>query len=332
MDLQTVVSHFGGILQFAERCCVSRDSLDYTLCELSAMQHAYMIRACIDESVGMQLAHVLGCEVVADHPGGQRGLPKPDEAGVPARGLFSAVASGDRVAILNSLEGMGVLALCPIPQQQISEMERIVGGVIGRAKLVYLVELSFFAAEIGDYERATKYASEAHGFRPVAWQLYSLSIIEGLAALDAGKEDEAIQYLRKSIGACMTDVRSCLACGISEPNFRLAEKLFERGEKIEVLRHLSDCKDVWPWPQIVEWIRTVESGGKPDFRVNGTWRLATQCRNARLIDSGQDQTESSMPQSRDQVIAEVKRMRAEFTLPKNIPVPSSARTSWPGTE
>ena len=333
LDLQTIVSRFGEVLQYSERCGVDGDFLTCALCELFAMKYAYMIRACIGESVGTESAHVLGYEVVEDRPVGQRRLPKSGEARVPARKLFSAVASGDRAAILSSLEGMGVLALCPIRQQQFSRMERIVGRVIGRAKLVFLVELAFFAAELGDYERATKYASEAHDFKPVAWELYSLSVIEGLAALNAGKKDEAIKYLSKSINACLTDVHSCIACGISPPNFGLTEKLLERGKRIEVLRHLLDCKAVWRAlrPHIEEWIRMIESGGRPDFTAEGTWRLATQCRNARLIDSGQELADTSMQQSRDQVITEVERMRAEVKLPKNIPMPKPAGR-WPGPE
>lgn len=201
LDLQAVVSRFGGVLQYAERCCVDPDSLDCALCELSAMQHAYMIRACVEESVGAETAPVFGYEVMEGHPGVQKGLPKADEVRGPARQLFSAVALRDGAAILGSLEGMGVLALCPIPEQQFSGMERIVGRITGRAKLVFLVELSFFASEIGDYERATKYASEAQHFHPVAWQRYSLGMIEGLAALHADKKDEAIRCLHKAIDA-----------------------------------------------------------------------------------------------------------------------------------
>ncbi len=337
-DLQTVVSRFGEVLQYSERRCVPGDSLTCALCELFAMKYAYMIRACIRESIGAELADTLGDRVMEDRPGGRlRRLPKPDEARVPARGLFLAVASGDRAAILSALEGMGVLALCPKPQQQFASMEPIAGKVIGRAKLVFLVELSFFATELADYERASKYASEAHKFNPVAWELYSLSVIEGLVAWNAGKTDEAVKYLYKSINACLTDVHACLGCGTSPANFLLAEKLVECGERVEVLKHLSDCKFVWRMfrPHIEEWIRVIESGGRPDLTAGGTWRLATQCRNARFLDSGQDLAVA--PMHRDQVIAEVEKMRAEFKLPKNIPLPSSAREKerigkWPGVE
>jgi len=301
------------------------------------MKYAYMIRSCIGESIGTEPAHVFGYEAAQDRPGGQRGLPKSDEARVPARKLFPAVASGDKAAILSSLEGMGVLALCPTPEQHFSGMERIVGRVIGRAKLVFLVELSLFAAELGDYERATKYASEAHNFQPVAWQLYSLSMIEGLAALNVGKKDEAIKYLRKSIDACFTDVSSCVACGTGEPNFLLAKKLLERGERVEVLRHLVDCNFVWRMlgSHIEAWIRVIENGGMPDFTVIGTWRLAVQCRSAHFLASGRDL--AGAPMHRDQVIAEVERMRVEYELPKKAWLLLSAKlkerfNKWPGVD
>lgn len=111
--------------------------------------------------------------------------------------------------------------------------------------------------------------------------------------------------------------------------------LLERGERIEVLRHLLDCKAIWPWPQIEEWIRVVESGGRPDFAVRGTWRLAMQCRNAHLLASGRDLP--GAPMHRDQVIAEVERMRAEYALPDNFRLPSPVEEKerfdkWPGVE
>jgi hypothetical protein len=340
LDLQTLVSHFGEVLQYAERYCVTDDCLTCGLCELFGMKYAYMIRACVGEPVGTELAGRVGYEEMEGRSDSRRRLPKSDEARVPARKLFSAVASGDKAGILSALDGMGVLALCPMPRQQFSRMERVAGRVIGRAKLVFLVELAFFAAEVEDYERASQYASEAHDFNPVAWELYSLSVIEGLVALNAGKIDEAVKYLAKSVNACLTDVSACLGCGISPPNFLLAKKLFERGERIEVLRHLLDCKAVWRILRvhIEEWIRVIESGRTPDVGAGGTWRLAIQCRNASLIDSGQDLAEVSLSlQSRDQVIAEVERMRAEFKLPKNIPVPNSVKERgligrWPGSE
>ena len=322
-DLQTEVSGFGEVLQYSERC-LAGDLLTCALCELFALKYAYKIRGCIAECVGTEVANALERGVQEDSLGGcQRRLPKAEEARGPALRLFPAVVSRDKTAIWSALDGMRVMALCPVPLQQFSRMERIADRVVGPAKMVFWVELSFFAAELGDYERASIYASEAHNFDPIGWELYSLTVIEGLVALNAGKNDEAIKSLDTSVSACLTDGHACLGCGTSPPNFLLAEKLLERGKRIEVISHLSDCKFVWRFlrSQIEEWIRVIESGGSPSFPAGGTWRLATQCQNARLIDSGQYLAESSMPQSRNQVIAEVERMRAAFKLPKEILLP-----------
>jgi hypothetical protein len=311
------------------------------------MKHAYLIRACIGKAFGAELGDVSDYEALEDRFGDRRRLPTSDEAKSPARKLFPAVASGDTGRILSALEGMGVLALCPIPKQQFSRMERIAQQVIGRARVVFLVELSFFAAEIEDYARASKYTSEAHEFNPVGWELYSLSVIEGLAALNDGKVDEALWFLDKSISACLTDENSCLMCSMSPANFLLAEKLLERGERNEVLRHLLYSKSVWGilGPHIEEWIRLIEGEGRPDFTAGGHWlctnppgaRLAMQRRHARFIDSGQDLAWTSALQSRDQVIEAVERMREEYKSRQDTRVLSPANVqepigSWPGSE
>ncbi|MFZ1086590.1 MAG: hypothetical protein WAN35_16625 [Terracidiphilus sp.] len=362
LDLKTVVSNFGSVLQYSDRRysdrrssgsldslrrCVEGDSLTCELVELFAMKHAYLIRVCIDKAAGNKFGDVSDYEIMEDRFGDRKRLPTSDEAKIPARKLFPAVASGDNTGILSALEGMGVLALCPSAEQQFSRMEGIAEQVTGRARVVFLVELSVFAAEIEDYLRASKYALEAHELNPVGWELYSLSVIEGLAALNDGKVDEALWFLDKSISACLTDEQSCLMCGMSPANFLLAEKLLERDERNEVLRHLSYSRFVWQalGHHIEEWIRLIGGGGRPDFTAGGHWlctnapraRLAMQRRHVRSIDAGQDLAAASIPQSRDQVIKAVERMREEYQSRQDTRVLSPAIVQraidmWPGSD
>jgi len=338
-DLRIVVSQFGEVLQYSERHSGAGDPLARALCELFAMKYAYKIRACLGEFVSLKSPEVVGYESMSDPSASQGRLPSSDEASIPARRLLQVAASDNTSEISSALAGMGVFELCPLPEQQFWRMERIAERVIGRAKLVFWVELAFFATEIEDYKRASRYASEARGFSPVAWESYSLSIIEGLAVLSAGNVDGAVRCLNESIDACLTDVRACLECGKSPPNFLLVDKLLACGKRVEVLRHLVDCKFVWRifGARIEEWIRVIESLGRPDFGTGGTWRLATQYHNVISIASGEDLEWASSRESRDQVVAEVERMRAEFNPPKHILPSKSAREKaligkWPGCE
>ena len=103
-------------------------------------------------------------------------------------------------------------------------------------------------------------------------------VIEGLIALDDGRLKEAIQCLDSSTNACQADVDSSVQTSLLPPNLELAEKLLERGEQTAVLRHLSECHNVWQRrrPYIEEWIRIIETGGKPDFQTVGIWGDAEQ--------------------------------------------------------
>jgi len=240
-----------------------------TLCELYAMMSAFQIRAYVGVNDGVVIKAVTDREDTENHLAVREMLPKWNTVQKAVRDLFAAVASEDKAEVSSALEEMGVLALCPIPEQQFSRMELAAGCVAGRAQVIPLVELSLFALELRDYERAAKYAQEAHAFDPESWELYNLCVVEGLIALNAGKIGEAIQCLASSIRACQRDEHALLECGVRVPNLLLAEKLLESGERVEVLRHLLDCRDIWQFlkPQIDELINLIEHGERQDFRT-----------------------------------------------------------------
>ena len=192
LGLQREVSSFEGLfksfeslLKISERFPIGDNHVSDALCELNAMMCAFQIRTCIGLSEEI--------EIVPDHEetGNQFSvrdrLPKYEVVLKAGRELLAAFASEDKSGMWSALEEMRVLALCPIPEQLFSSLEHVAGRVAGRARLVFLVELSHFAAELGDYERAGKYAQEARAFDPSGWELYSLCVVEGLVALNAGK-------------------------------------------------------------------------------------------------------------------------------------------------
>jgi hypothetical protein len=119
-------------------------------------------------------------------------LPKHDAVERAARELFSALESESRIGISTALEEMGVFSLCPILEQHFPRMEVVAGRLVRRARLIPLVELAHFAAEIGDYGKAQKYTQKAHVFDPNSWELYSLCVVEGLIAFNAGDVRGAI--------------------------------------------------------------------------------------------------------------------------------------------
>jgi tetratricopeptide (TPR) repeat protein len=311
------------------------------------MNYALMIWTCVSGCIRDKKVRVPEQETEGSASGSSSVLPASEDAKLPARQLLSAFAACDGVQVLNALEAMRILALCPDPTLQFPRMELAARQIQGRAKMVFFVDLSYFAVEAEDYENAKKYALKAHEFNPAAWELYSLCVAEGLVSLSEGRKDEAISYLHKAADACLADVETCLGCGISPANFALAEELLKCGDRIEVLRHLLDCSGIWRTirPQIMEWVRVTEEGGMPDFTAGGSWRianapggrLATQCRNARVIDAGRYPEAYPMHSSRDHILAEVERMRAEFVLPRSAKVPEflsdpGLRGEWPGNE
>lgn len=338
-DLQAEVSSFEELfksfeklLKLSERLYKGDNHVVYALCELYAMMGAHQILACIGATNEIEIASV---QEETERPSGTRGrLPRYENVQEAARELLAAVALVDKAGMSSALEAMGVLTLCPVPEQQFSRMELVSGGVKGRAPLVFLVELSLFAAELGDFERAHKYAREARIFNPSSWELYKLCVVEGLVALNAGRVDEAVHCLARSMTACQADEYSSLHCSIRVPVLVLAEKLLEHGERVEVLRHLLDCQNVWHFlrPQIEEWISLIEDGERPDFREaksilamnQASHRLNTQWMSACSLEEGAGSAtpKSTIPMSPAEVLAGRERLGAEYRVHRNAAIKS----------
>jgi hypothetical protein len=52
------------------------------------------------------------------------------------------------------------------------------------------------------------------------------------------------------------------------PNMSLAKELVEHGERDTVVSYLEECQKFWPNPRLTAWIRTIQSGGMPEFGPN----------------------------------------------------------------
>jgi hypothetical protein len=272
-DYEALFRAFESLLKDRAKFYVTDDHLATTLCELYAIMGAYQIRACIGSTGDIEIAPAQ--EENENDFRAREVLPKYETVQKAGQELLAAVVSDDKSAVLGTLEEMGVSALCPTPEHLFPRMELVTERVAGHAQQVFLVELSRFAANVGEYERASKYIQQARTFDPTSWELYNIFVVEGLIALNEGRLDDAVQCLDRSISACLAYENARVQCCVRAPNLELAEKLLERGERVEVLRHLLDCKNVWEvlQPQIDGWIHAIDSGEKPDFLATGNLRV-----------------------------------------------------------
>jgi len=185
--------------------------------------------------------------------------------------LLDAVAHKEVNRIVRSLDEMGIFALCSTLGRQFGRLESCMGLVIGRARLIPLVELAIFAAELGAYDRAASYIADAQAFAPEPPELHDVRTVAGLVALAAGQVEEAKKYLADSVRVCREDEYARLMCSIRPFNLMLAEKLLEHGEKAAVLKYLEECQRLWSYAtrQISSWIYAIQHGQKPDFLAPG---------------------------------------------------------------
>jgi tetratricopeptide (TPR) repeat protein len=273
LDYVELFETYEGLLKVRHKFFVADDHLATGLCQLYAVMASYQIRLCTGSDNEFALG--LSCEENENSTGTVDSLPKHETVQKAARELLAALAADDKATVLTALREMRVLTLCPSPACVFAKMDLVAQHVTGRAQQVLLVDLSRFAAKIGDYERASNYLEQARAFDLNSWELYNARLIEGLIALNDGRVDEAVRCLALSISACLAYEKARAQCCIRAPSLELAEKLLDRGEHEAALSHLSDCKDVWEilQPQLDSWILIIKNGGKPDFQAAGNLRI-----------------------------------------------------------
>ena len=197
-------------------------------------------------------------------------LPSPNAIKVATPKLLEAVSSRDDTGVLTALQEMGVLRLCPQSNKMFDRLEFCAGSVIGRARLLVLVELAIFAVEQTEYERATKYIAEAQGLCPGPSELHDLHTIEGIISLSTGNRPEARRRLAESIRVCQEDDFARVTCSVRVPNLRLAENFLVLSEQQIVITHLRQCQFVWLYlvKQINSWIDSIRNGERPEFLLS----------------------------------------------------------------
>jgi tetratricopeptide (TPR) repeat protein len=318
LSFENLLQSFDRLRDRSERASSDGYQIAYTLCELYAMLCAFKIRLQIAPTEEPEAHSTL--EVAGGCLGSPGELPPHGTVRKAAQALFKAVALSDKTGVSGALEKMGVLSLCPMPGKHFSKLELAARNLTGRAQLIPLLELSLFAAELGDYERARKYAIEAREFNPTAWEAHNLCVVEGLISLSVGNIEEAIQLLSSSINACQTDEYASLSCSVRAPNFHLAQKLLVRGHRVEVQRYLLECKNVWQLqsPQIDEWVSLLERGELPDLPEGvqamnePAYKLRMQWMTACALNEQRGKSTPPRSKSPAEVLAGRERLRAAY--------------------
>jgi hypothetical protein len=309
---------FESLLKARKKLPVGDDHLATALCGLHAAKGAYHIRAgirsCVDVEPGFS------CNGDENIQGMLAGFPTYEAVHGAARELLSAVSSKDSVGIVHTLRKMGVLSFCPKPDPPFPSMEQFALSVSVRAQVIFLVELSLFAVDVGEYEQASRYVQRARTRNPRSLELYNVCMVEGLIALNAGRVHDAARCLAGSLEACLENADTATECSTVAPNFELVEKLLEHGEVVEVLRHLSDCLDLWVRfkTEVLEWMDAIERGGLTDFHCPGpvkdasrpSWKLRVQWLRACLLEAELYSTSFGARMSRAEVLAARDRLLA----------------------
>jgi hypothetical protein len=298
--LLAAVTAFERVVELNEQLCQGGESLVRLLGIFFAMRAAFAIRCSL--IIGEGHLPETAEESGGDGPGStyaeQQSLPTLDTVRAAVPNLLAAITSNNSAATESALGEMGVLSLCPIPGEELSRMERMTANVGSGTRLILLVELALFAADLRQFDGANRYIAQARALRPSSWEFYNLCVLEGLLALKAGKQGDAVQWLEKSSNACQVDEHVSLDCAIRAPNFLLAQELMAQGERAEVIRHLLACKYVWDYAKLPfdQWIDLIERGGTPDLQGSEDvqalnqpfWRLRMASMRAHCLEDGKE--------------------------------------------
>jgi len=319
LDFGALFETYESLLEYRNRLGMVDDHLAIALCEFYSLFGAYKIGKCIRSIC--DFGPVSCYEENRESVGLREALPKYEAVNRAVQNLLLAINTEDRASISGALEQLGMLSLCLMPEQIFSKMEQVALHVMGRAQQLFWVDLSLFATGVGDYQRARMYIQQARIFELSSRELYNVYVIEGLIALQEGWADEAIRCLDSSTKACQADVDSSIQCSLLPPNLDLAKRLLELGKRIEVLRYLTECHNVWQQcrSQIEEWIQLIESGEKPDFRTlqmpgdadQLSYRLNIQWLRGCSLEMKPRPAQPKSPMSPARVLAERERQQAE---------------------
>lgn len=135
-------------------------------------------------------------------------------------------------------------------------------------KLAALAAVAKAAIDADDGDRAQRFADELLSQGTVARPLdgqfvHDSHSILGRVALRRNNVAEAKRQLLEA--GKVTGGGTLTSFG---PNMTLAKELVEKGERETVVSYLEACRKFWPNPRLAEWIKTIQSGGTPEFGPN----------------------------------------------------------------
>jgi len=265
-DLRMKVSRFEDVLRARIPSHLGDDLAVRVLRELYATRSAFEVLSQIAMLFPHEVESGRSLTDSEDQTSVQRTLPSSDAVKSAATRLFAAVDSADNGEMVKALKEMGVYAFCPSNNQMFGRLEFCTRSVIGHPRLIVLVELAIFAAELEAYARASGYLAEAKALFPGPSELHDVHTVEGMIALSVGNKGEATRHLAESIRVCQEDDFARVVCTIRAPNLMLAEKLLRFSEQKAVITYLVQCQHVWLYlaKQIDSWIDAIQNGGGPE--------------------------------------------------------------------
>lgn len=313
LDYVKLFESYEKVLGYHRKLCIPDNSIVVDLCEFYAVWGAYKI---------FEGTRVFEERLSDDLSGHSEVSLSPDERlrryGAAASRLLAGIEPNNADAIADALNEMRSLALFSFLEQAFPRLEDIALRVNGLAQQIFWVDLSLFAAKVGDIQRAGEYVRQARGFNLSSRELYNTCIIEGLIALRDGSVADAVQCLGNATIACQADVDSSIECSLLAPNFELAEKLLQLDKRIGVLEHLFACHNVWQdrRVQIETWIHMIETGEKPLVLVGRdleelSERLPRQWMRACSLAVPGNPPKSSRAMSPKEVLAERDELTAK---------------------
>jgi hypothetical protein len=189
--------------------------------------------------------------------------------------LVDAINAQNAEETAKALFEMGIMGFCPsIGSPPIDRLESSARSVVGRARMIPLIELAYLTEEVGDFKRMAAYSKEACSLEPEAPESHDLYTLKGIIALNSDDLAEAKACLDMSIDICEENELGRIACSIRPFSLRLAEQLLQRGETDAVLRYLVKCKALWTYEKkrLEQWIAALQDGERPNFSVPGIRR------------------------------------------------------------
>ncbi len=122
----------------------------------------------------------------------------------------------------------------------------------------------------GELDKARQHANELLDRAveaPPGWNygnaVHHGNLILGHLALRDGRIEEAEEFLLRAGKTPGSPQLNSFG-----PNMRLALELLQKGRRDRVVEYFRLCQGFWNRPELGAWIKTVESGGIPDFGAN----------------------------------------------------------------